>query len=113
MSTQQQPAPAAPPSVVLSTFPPAIVHPPIPYNLASYVSLTGIAGATAAFLTAWGENNWHMTAPIAVLAVAAVAALINFFQGRSHQAAALITAIKRDLAALGISVSATPTPPPQ
>jgi hypothetical protein len=112
MSTQ-------PPDLVIPPAPPpgVVVHPPLPLGWGSAVSLTGIAGSIAAFLTAWGENHWHMTSPISVLGVAAAATVISFFQGRSHQFAAAVSAIKRDLAELGISVTPpigpTPVPPPK
>lgn len=87
-----------------------VVHPPIPFNLGSYIALTGPSGAVAAFLVAWGENHWHMTGPIAALAVAAAVGVAAWYQGRSHQAAALIARIGRELASAGIDVSTTPKP---
>lgn len=98
MSTQ-------PPVVAPPPAPPAPVHPPIPLGLGSYVGMSGISGTVAVFLIAWGENHWHMTSPIAALGVAAVGGIIGFVGSRSHQAAALIAAVKKDLGEVGIEVS--------
>jgi hypothetical protein len=85
----------------------APVHPPIPLGLGSYVTLTGAAGAVAAFLIAWAENNWHLTGAIAALGVTAGGAIATWFAGRSHQAAALITVAQAALHDVGIDI----TPP--
>lgn len=87
-----------------------VVHPPIPLGLGSYVSLTGISGAAASFLIAWGENSWHLTGPIAALGVTAGAAVIGFFASRSHQAAELIKKTATVLGEVGVTVSPTPDP---
>lgn len=88
---------------------PQPVHPPIPLGWGSYIGLTGISGAIATFLIAWGENHWHMTAPISVLGIGAVAAVVSFAQSRSHQAAALIAKVEHVMGEVGIAV----TPPVQ
>ena len=90
---------------------PAPVHPPIPLGLGSYVSLSGISGATAAFVIAWYDTtpHWHMNPSVAALGVAAVAGVIGFFGSRSHQAAAAIGKVGAVLKEVGVDV--TPPPP--
>lgn len=88
--------------------PDTTVHPPIPLGIGSYISLTGIAGAIASFLIAWGENGWHLTSPIAALGVTAGGAIVAWFHGRSKQAAALIDRVGFELGQVGVAVSDKP-----
>lgn len=96
------------------------VHPPLPFGLGSLVTLTGFAGAVAAFVIAYWQAKWHMTPEIATLGVAALGTIAAWFHGRSKQAAALIERGSAILKDVGISVSTAPpaavtvetTPPP-
>jgi hypothetical protein len=89
------------------------VHPPIPFGIGSFVSLTGISGAVGAFIIAWWQSTpaWTMTPEIAALGIAAMGALAAWFHGRSKQAAALIDRGKIILEDVGIAVTTTPTAP--
>ena len=84
------------------------VHPPLPFGLGSFVTLTGISGAIAAFVIAYWQAKWHMTPEIATLGVAALGALAAWFHGRSTQATALIAKGEKILKDVGISVTAAP-----
>jgi hypothetical protein len=85
----------------------------LPFGLGSFVSLTGISGAVAAFVLAWWQSTpaWTMTPEIAALGIAAMGALAAWFHGRSTQAAALIDRGKIVLEDVGVVVSTTPTAP--
>jgi hypothetical protein len=87
---------------------PPPVHPPLPLGLGSYVSLTGIAGAVAAFIIAWVQKG--LTVDTVALGVTAAGILAAWAAGRSHQAATLIATVKRDLGAAGIEVLSPPPP---
>lgn len=85
------------------------IHPPLPLGLGTYVTLTGVAGAVAAFIVAWVQNG--MSSTTASLGVAALGAIAVWFAGRSHQAATAIAVAQAVGADLGISVGA-PTDDP-
>lgn len=91
---------------------PVPVHPPLPFGLGSYVTLTGAAGAVASFIISWYDTtpHWHMNPSTAALGVASIAAIAAWFAGRSHQAAALISRGVTVLHSAGVDVSPTPRP---
>jgi hypothetical protein len=80
------------------------LHPPLPLGLGSYVTLSGVAGAVAAFIIAWAQNGMGPTT--ASLGVAALGTVAVWFAGRSHQAATAITVAQAALGDLGIDIAA-------
>lgn len=80
------------------------LHPPLPLGLGSYVTLSGVAGAVAAFIIAWVQHGISPTT--ASLGVAALGAIAVWFAGRSHQAATAITVAQAALGDLGIDIAA-------
>lgn len=90
---------------------PPPVHPPIPLGLSSYVALTGVAGAVAAFILGWWQAKWNLTPDVVALGVTAGGILVSWIAARSHQAAKLIETVKKDLGAVGIEVVPPPPPP--
>lgn len=77
------------------------VHPPLPLGLGSYVTLTGVAGAVAAFIIAWIETG--MNGATASLGVAAMVAIVTWYAGRSAQAKTAIEVAGAALGEVGIA----------
>lgn len=88
----------------------APIHPPLPLGLGSYVTLTGISGAVAAFVIGWAQ--YGLTPAVATLGVTAGATILTWFAGRSAQAKSAIEATAKALGEVGISVSEKPVEQP-
>jgi hypothetical protein len=87
------------------------VHPPLPLGLGSYVTLTGVSGAVAAFVIAWVQAG-ELTPAVAALGVTAGVAVVGWFAGRSVQAKAAIEQAGKRLGEVGIAFSELPATEP-
>lgn len=87
---------------------PPPIHPPLPLGLGSYVTLTGISGAVAAFVIGWVQ--YGLTPAVATLGVTAGATVLTWFAGRSVQAKAAIEKVGNVFEEIGVGVSAPSSP---